>query len=121
MAPLAGLRRRLRLRFRDLARAAAFLAGVAADDEAPRRARWAAALVLAYALLPVDVVPDPTMVGILDDLLVLKVGEPGVRRLVPPGRREAQGRNLRRWAIALAAAWLLSVAVGLLLLYRALT
>jgi uncharacterized membrane protein YkvA (DUF1232 family) len=118
MGLVGRLRTRLGIRFRDLARAAAFLAGVAADGDAPRRARAAAVLVLAYALLPVDLLPDPTMVGILDDVLVLEVGEPGVRRLVPAELREERARNLRRWAIALAVAWLLSLAVGLVLVYR---
>lgn len=111
----------LRKRFRDLARAAAFLAAVTVDGDAPRRARVGAALVLAYALLPVDVVPDPSGVGLVDDFLVLKVGEPGVRRMVPPETAEASGRNLRRWVIILGVAWVLSLLVGLYLLWLLLT
>lgn len=121
MGLLRRVRARLRVRFRDLARAAAFLASVAVDRDAPRRARLASALVLGYALLPVDVIPDPTMVGLLDDLLVLKVGEPGVRRLVPEAVREEQARDLRRWGLILAAAWLASLIAGGVLLYLWLT
>lgn len=112
-----GLRSRLRSRFRDLARAAAFLAAVAADGDAPRRARVAALAVLGYALLPVDLVPDPSGVGLVDDLIVLKVGEPGVRRLVPAEVAEASSRNLRRWMLVLGVAWALSLAVGVYVLW----
>lgn len=116
-----GVRSRLRKRFRDLARAAAFLAAVAVDGDAPRRARVGAGLVLAYALLPVDLVPDPSGIGLVDDFLVLKVGEPGVRRMVPREVAEASSRNLRRWVIILGVAWILSLLVGLYLLWLILT
>lgn len=109
---------RLGSRFRNLAKGVAFLASVAADREAPRRARLSALAVMAYALLPVDVVPDPTMVGLLDDVVVLKLGVPGVRRLVPEDVREAQAKQIRRWVVILGVAWLASLAVGLYVLYR---
>ncbi len=68
----------------------------ARDPATPWLARLLAALVAAYALSPIDLIPDMIPVlGLLDDLLLLPLGIWLVLRLVPPevmaaARRRAQ-------------------------------
>lgn len=50
----------------------------------PRSAKWAAIAVLAYALSPIDLVPDfIPVLGQLDDLLLIPLGVAFVVRLTP--------------------------------------
>ncbi len=86
----------------------------------PRAARWLAVAVLAYALSPIDLVPDfIPVLGQLDDLLLVPLGLWLVVRLCPPGLwqaclAEAQAappQRLPRWAWGIAvvlALWLLA-------------
>jgi uncharacterized membrane protein YkvA (DUF1232 family) len=54
------------------------------DPRTPRRARWLGLLVVAYALSPIDLVPDVIPVlGLLDELVLLPIGIMLVRRMVP--------------------------------------
>jgi uncharacterized membrane protein YkvA (DUF1232 family) len=90
------------------------------DPRTPFAARAAIAVVLAYALSPLDLIPDPIPVlGQLDDLVLVPLGIALVLRLLPPevlrDAREAAharppGRALRRLALlgmlAVAALWL---------------
>ena len=51
----------------------------------PWYAKAVAACVVAYALSPVDLIPDPIpIVGYLDDLVVVPLGVVLLRRLIPP-------------------------------------
>lgn len=53
--------------------------------DTPRAARWAVALVVAYALSPIDLIPDVIPVlGYLDDLLLVPLGVALALRLIPP-------------------------------------
>ncbi|WP_324718047.1 YkvA family protein [Carboxydochorda subterranea] len=55
------------------------------DPRVPWYAKAWAALVLAYALSPIDLIPDPIPVlGQLDDLLLVPVGVLIALRLIPP-------------------------------------
>ncbi|BDP42215.1 hypothetical protein DAETH_21840 [Deinococcus aetherius] len=57
----------------------------ARDSRTPWLARVLALLVLAYALSPIDLIPDPIPVlGQLDDLLIVPAGLWLVLRLIPP-------------------------------------
>lgn len=87
---------------------------------------WYARLVVAYALSPIDLIPDPIPVlGYLDDLILLPLGIALVLRLTPPEvmtearqRAERLGKphKSNRWAAAVivllwvgTALWLLRV------------
>jgi uncharacterized membrane protein YkvA (DUF1232 family) len=57
----------------------------ARDPRTPGHARLLAALVLAYALSPIDLIPDfVPVLGLLDDLVLVPLGIWLVVRLVPP-------------------------------------
>ncbi len=54
------------------------------DPRTPRRARWLAALVVAYALSPIDLIPDfIPVLGYLDDLVLVPLGIALVLRMIP--------------------------------------
>lgn len=54
------------------------------DPRVPWHARLFAALVVGYALSPLDLIPDPIPVlGYLDDLVLLPIGVVIARRLIP--------------------------------------
>ena len=55
------------------------------DARTPWYAKGAALCVVAYALSPIDLIPDPIPVlGYLDDLIIVPLGILLVRRLIPP-------------------------------------
>jgi uncharacterized membrane protein YkvA (DUF1232 family) len=98
------------------------------DPRVPWYAKAVAACVAAYALSPIDLIPDfIPVLGYLDDLILLPLGILLAVRLVPPAimaelRAEAEARHTARpvswtgataigvvWAVSLLAAgcWLL--------------
>ena len=86
------------------------------DPRVPWYARALAACVVAYALSPIDLIPDPIPVlGYLDDLLLLPLGVLAVRALIPAAvlaecrARAAQAASRpRSWvgAAVIVAIWL---------------
>lgn len=65
------------------------LAVACRDPRVPRAARVVLVLTVAYALSPVDLIPDVIPVlGLLDDLVVVPVGVWVALRLVPDGVME---------------------------------
>ena len=71
----------------------------ARDPRTPWLARWLALLVAAYALSPVDLIPDfIPVLGYLDDLVIVPLGLALVLRLIP----EQVKRSARERAAALA-------------------
>ena len=55
-----------------LQREVALLKLIASDPRVPRRAKWLAGAAVAYALSPIDLIPDfIPVIGHLDDLLVV--------------------------------------------------
>lgn len=100
------------------------------DPRVPWYAKALAVCVVAYALSPLDLIPDPIPVlGYLDDLVLLPLGILLVVRLVPPAvmaecraRAQAGGRpeTRGRWVAAtfVVVAWLVSAAASILLLRR---
>ena len=67
----------------------------------PRAARIVAAIVLAYALSPVDLIPDfIPVLGLIDDLILVPLGVALVIRMIPQDvweacRAEARARSER--------------------------
>jgi uncharacterized membrane protein YkvA (DUF1232 family) len=95
---------------------AAWLA--ARDPRCPWHARAVGLLVTAYALSPIDLIPDfIPVLGLLDDALIVPAGLWLFVRLLPPGLFEehraaaarADGRPGSKWgAVIVVAAWLLA-------------
>ncbi len=55
------------------------------DSRTPWYAKVVAALVVAYAFSPIDLIPDPIPVlGYLDDLVLIPLGAALALRLIPP-------------------------------------
>lgn len=88
----------------------------ARDPRVPFPAKLLAGLIAAYALSPIDLVPDfIPLIGYLDDLLIVPLGIWAVIRLIPPPilselRERAAGMQRRSSRIGLAivlSVWLL--------------
>lgn len=103
------------------------------DPRVPWYARLFAAIVVAYAFSPIDLIPDPVPVlGYLDDLLLIPAGVWLALRLIPPpvmagARAEAAAliargeRPVSRTAGAIIVAlWLLIAAAVVYWLWTAL-
>ena len=55
------------------------------DPRAPRWLRWAGFLIIAYALSPIDLIPDfLPVIGYLDELIILPAGLWLMLRFMPP-------------------------------------
>jgi uncharacterized membrane protein YkvA (DUF1232 family) len=117
------LRRNLRERARDLRAELGTLAIAMRDPRVPWLAKAIAFGVVAYALSPIDLIPDfVPVLGLLDDVILLPLGIMLVRRLIPGDvlaacRAEAERRRLERpagwWGVLIVvAAWLLVVVVA---------
>ena len=110
------MRGRLAAWARALKREVAALALALRDPQTPLVARLVALLVVAYALSPIDLIPDVIPVlGLLDDLVLVPAGIWLVLRLIPAevmerARRravEADGlRPSRAAAVVIIALWL---------------
>jgi len=91
------------------------------DPRVPAHARVFAVIVVAYALSPVDLIPDPIPVlGYLDDLILVPLGIALAVRMIPPGvlaecRAEARDAETRVDPKVAAAAVVAVVAIWLLL------
>jgi uncharacterized membrane protein YkvA (DUF1232 family) len=79
------MRHRLRLWARAVKRDVHALYLAAGDPRVPWYAKGAAIAVAAYALSPIDLIPDVIpVIGYLDDLLIVPVGIVVAVRLIPP-------------------------------------
>ena len=95
---------------------AAWLA--ARDPQCPWHARVVGLLVTAYALSPIDLIPDfIPVLGLLDDALLVPLGIWLFVKLLPPGlfdecrvrAAEAAGRPRSAWGAAIVVAvWILA-------------
>ena len=57
---------------------------LARHPQTPRAAKWAALAVIAYAVSPIDLIPDfIPVLGLLDDLVLIPLGVALVVRLTP--------------------------------------
>ena len=91
----------------------------ARDPRVPWYAKAAAGVVAAYALSPIDLIPDfVPILGYLDDLLIVPLGILLVVKLIPPGlmaefREQAAARAKPTSYVGLAiigAIWLAAIA-----------
>ena len=74
----------LKRRARALKQEIGALAVAMGDPRTPLSAKLTAALVVAYALSPIDLIPDfIPVLGYLDDLVLLPLGVLAVRALIP--------------------------------------
>jgi uncharacterized membrane protein YkvA (DUF1232 family) len=105
-----------RHRWSNVRRELAAIALACRHPATPWYARALAAGVVAYALSPIDLIPDPIPVlGHLDDLVLLPLGVLLVRRLIPPEVlaecrervADAAPRTSGRWiaAVLVVACW----------------
>ncbi len=86
MASSTGLWQRWRTFVRTLKRDIVALVYAYRDPRTPWPARVVAVGVVAYALSPLDLIPDPIpILGYLDDLILLPLGIWLCLRLIPPG------------------------------------
>lgn len=89
----------------------------ARDARTPWLAKGIAAFVAAYALSPIDLIPDfIPVLGYLDDLLIVPLGIAVALRLIPPAlmidfRREAGMRSTRPRSVV-AAGFIIGVWLG---------
>jgi uncharacterized membrane protein YkvA (DUF1232 family) len=95
----------------------------------PWYAKLLAGLVVAYALSPIDLIPDfIPVLGLLDDLVIVPFGLWLVFRLIPDGlieeyrpeaARLADAPRSRTAAIIIVAIWVALAAVGIALVSTA--
>lgn len=109
------------LRTASVARLATLLMALwklARHRDTPRAAKWVALLTLAYALSPIDLIPDfIPVLGLLDDLVLVPLGITLAIKLTPPALWQARLREAEasteklptvRWGVAIVAGmWLL--------------
>lgn len=94
-------RRTVAERLRALKRETMALYFAARDPRTPLVAKVLAAVVVAYALSPIDLIPDfIPVIGLIDDLVLLPLGIALVLRLIPP-EAMADGRAKAEAVLAL--------------------
>ena len=95
---------------------------LARHRDTPRAAKWVALFTLAYALSPIDLIPDfIPVLGVLDDLVLLPLGITLAMKLTPPALWQARLREAEasteklpslRWGVAIVVGvWLLMLAL----------
>lgn len=117
----------LKARARLLKRESLTLYFAARDPRTPWYAKVIAAGVVAYALSPIDLIPDfIPVLGYLDDLIIVPAGIALVLRMVPPNvladcrekaNQQAARPTSRIGAAVVVAIWLL-LAIWLFLIVR---
>jgi uncharacterized membrane protein YkvA (DUF1232 family) len=94
-------------RVRALKREVSALALAMGRPEVPWYGKVLGAVVIAYALSPIDLIPDfIPVLGLLDDLLLVPLGILAVRALIPPGVLEECRVEAGRGALSSRAGWI---------------
>jgi uncharacterized membrane protein YkvA (DUF1232 family) len=111
--------KRLQLWARTLKQDVVALYLAARDPRVPWYAKVVAACVVAYALSPIDLIPDfIPVLGYLDDILLVPLGIALAIRLIPPAlleehRKTAAERDARRPTSRVGAAIIIGIWVAL--------
>ncbi len=86
--------------------------------DTPRPARWLAVAVLAYALSPIDLIPDfIPVIGLLDDIVLVPLGVALVIRLTPRALWQERLREAEQGGEALPRLlWGAAIVIGVWLL-----
>ena len=118
---MTGILDRLRRWARTVTRDVIALHLAARDPRVPWPAKAVAACVAAYALSPIDLIPDfVPVLGYLDDLVIVPLGILLAVKLVPPdlmaefreeARRRCESPTGRAGAAIVVALWLLAAAL----------
>jgi len=121
---------RWRRRARQLQGDVVVLSRALRDPRVPWYARVVALAVVAYALSPIDLIPDPVpLLGHLDDLVLVPLGIVLAIRLLPPGilaeyreRTDALAAAPATWisALGILAIWVAIIAGAALIAVRVL-
>ena len=100
----------------------------ARDPRTPWPVRLLALFVAAYALSPIDLIPDfIPVLGYLDDLIIVPLGVTLVLRLIPPEVKQSAREKAaaavdrpvsRAMAVAIVTIWLVMAAVIALWIWR---
>lgn len=119
---------KLKQRARSLRREAIVLYLAARDPRVPWYAKAVAGLIAAYALSPIDLIPDfIPVLGYLDELILLPLAIAGVVRLIDPAILAEHRANAvqiserpvsKTGAAAIVALWLLTLALLVWWLWR---
>ena len=127
--PPAGRLAALRRRARQLKQHTLTVYFAARDPRTPWPVRLLALAVAAYALSPIDLIPDfIPVLGLLDDLVIVPLGLALVVRWTPPdvlaAARERAAQTAERpvsrgAAVVIGAIWLAAATVALRWLWRA--
>ena len=98
------------------------------DPRVPWYAKALAAVVVAYAFSPIDLIPDfIPVIGYLDDILLIPLGVLAVRAMIPAGvlaecrdRATRLEREPRNWIAAgiITAIWITLMVAALYWLYE---
>jgi len=118
----------LRQRARALKHETRVLYFAARHPGTPWYAKLLVAAIVAYALSPIDLVPDfVPVLGYLDDLILLPLGIAWAIRMIPPAvmaecrarvERDSSGDPVSRWAAVVIVLVWLALAVGCVLWVR---
>ena len=82
--------------------------------DTPRAAKLVAWMVLAYALSPIDLIPDfIPVLGLLDDIVLIPLGVAMVVRMVPPALWQARMQEAEAHAERLPRLWWGALLIGL--------
>jgi uncharacterized membrane protein YkvA (DUF1232 family) len=116
--PDAGFAARVRIWARALKTEVVALDFAARDPRVPWYAKFVAAIVAAYALSPIDLIPDfIPVLGYLDDLILVPLGILLAVKLIPPllmaefrlaAQEHAERPGSRMGAWVIVALWVLS-------------
>ena len=111
---------KLRVFARALKAEIAVLASAVRDPRTPLAAKILGVIVVAYAVSPIDLIPDfIPVLGLLDDLILVPLGLWALRRMIPDEvmaehrARIAAGTRLapnRTAAMVIVAIWIVSLA-----------